>query len=60
MYSIMAIKDKTSSKPVREATSGRYMGVKIAKPAVMPVKVSEASIREAVRSVLDERRSLKP
>ena len=56
----MANKDKTSSKPVREATSGRYMGVKIAKPAVMPVKVSEASIREAVRSVVDERRSLKP
>lgn len=48
-----------SNKIERVAASGEFMGVKIARPAVPPLKASEASIREAVRSVVAERRTQK-
>ena len=51
----MTSKPKTP-KTGRDASSGQFMGVKIAKPAVLPVKISQATIRAAVRSVLTERR----
>ena len=47
---------KPAPKIGRDASSGQFMGVKIARPAVLPAKVSEASIRAAVRSVVTERR----
>ncbi len=60
IYQAMANKVKIPAKTGRTESAGRFMGVKIAKPAVMPLKVSEATIREAVRSVVDERRAQKP